>query len=73
MFFFLPIFPYSSLILFYHCSAALLRVSEKSMEEVISFDPETFFIYVLPPIIFDSGYSMHKVYICKKVNRETMF
>jgi len=30
------------------------------LESVITFDPETFFLFLLPPIIFESGYNMNK-------------
>eukprot|EP01091_Cochliopodium_minus_P016314 TRINITY_DN6070_c0_g1_i1.p1 TRINITY_DN6070_c0_g1~~TRINITY_DN6070_c0_g1_i1.p1 ORF type:complete len:580 (+),score=137.75 TRINITY_DN6070_c0_g1_i1:55-1794(+) len=30
------------------------------LKSLITFDQETFFIYLLPPIIFESGYNMHR-------------
>ena len=40
----------------------LVRVIPHSLEvrELISFDPSMFFFVLLPPIIFSSGYSMHR-------------
>lgn len=41
-------------------AGSFLAVSGQTLSNLITFDPQTFFIYLLPPIIFESGYSLHK-------------
>uniref|UniRef100_A0A7S4L0P4 Sodium/hydrogen exchanger n=1 Tax=Guillardia theta TaxID=55529 RepID=A0A7S4L0P4_GUITH len=41
-------------------AGSILTLSGQTLSNLITFDPQTFFIYMLPPIIFESGYSLHK-------------
>ena len=38
----------------------VLTLSGQTLGNLVSFDPQSFFIYMLPPIIFEGGYSLHK-------------
>ena len=37
-----------------------LNLLDTSLKEMVMINPETFFLVLLPPIIFESGYSMRK-------------
>ena len=53
----------SSTLLFGCILGFIIRVfsTVDKLKSLITFDQETFFIYLLPPIIFESGYNMHRV------------
>jgi len=39
----------------------LVSASGHEVNQVLALDPENFFLLLLPPIIFESGYSLNKV------------
>ena len=41
--------------------------------QILYFNPETFFLYLLPPIIFESGYSLNRVNFFKHLGSITVF
>jgi len=38
---------------------------DQVVDGLLSFNPETFFVFLLPPIIFNSGYHINKVYFIR--------
>lgn len=51
----------------------VIRMSGKTLSQILYFNPETFFLYLLPPIIFEGGYSLNRVNFFKNLIAITVF
>eukprot|EP00761_Pharyngomonas_kirbyi_P013824 gb/GECH01013853.1/.p1 GENE.gb/GECH01013853.1/~~gb/GECH01013853.1/.p1 ORF type:complete len:581 (+),score=104.72 gb/GECH01013853.1/:1-1743(+) len=47
-------------IVFSMLVGAVFRINEKTLDQIFRLESDTFFLFLLPPIIFESGYNLHK-------------
>ena len=55
--------PESTVLIFFGIIVGgLIKLSGNSLDDIYKLDSSVFFLTLLPPIIYDSGYNMHKEY-----------
>eukprot|EP00656_Telonema_subtile_P042964 TRINITY_DN4909_c0_g1_i1.p1 TRINITY_DN4909_c0_g1~~TRINITY_DN4909_c0_g1_i1.p1 ORF type:complete len:432 (+),score=53.19 TRINITY_DN4909_c0_g1_i1:79-1374(+) len=70
----IQIFPESTATILLGIAVGLvIRMNGKTLSQILYFNPETFFLYLLPPIIFESGYSLNRVNFFKNLVPITVF